>query len=236
MVIKEPTSSTFVFRRDGAGTWLTALIWHPRLERWLPSGGHVETTENIAEAAIREVREEAGLDVQLLPGPSVPAPAGYPHQVLCAPWWITEMGASPDSHTNSRHVHVDHVFTARARGPRLRGSHEQRPASEHPGPRCAVVQLRGHQGRARHLRGLTAAGARTASPDVKAAQPVPTLPIHWHVLSRSRAFELHLAGYPVVVAEKSRWATAVAVASASMACSRVQAVARRTGSGWVADP
>jgi hypothetical protein len=21
-------------------------------------------------------------------------PAGYPHKVLCAPWWITEMGAS----------------------------------------------------------------------------------------------------------------------------------------------
>jgi hypothetical protein len=50
--------------------------------------------------------------VQLLPGPAIPAPAGYPHQVLCAPWWITGMGASPDSHTSSRHVHVDHVFAA----------------------------------------------------------------------------------------------------------------------------
>src|SRR6266849_116555 len=40
----------------------------------------------------------------------------------------------------------------------------------------------------------------------------------------------------VIVVEKSRWATAVVVASASMACSRVQAVARRPGSGWVADP
>ncbi len=77
MVIKEPTSSVFVFRQE-AGTWLTALVWHPRLECWLPSGGHVENTENIAEAAIREVREETGLDVQLLPGRSragrVPAP------------------------------------------------------------------------------------------------------------------------------------------------------------------
>ena len=111
MVIKEPTSSVFVFREE-AGTWLTALVWHPRLECWLPSGGHVESTENIAEAAIREAREETGLDVQLLPGPAVPVPAGYPHKVLCAPWWITEMGASPDSHTASPHVHVDHVFAA----------------------------------------------------------------------------------------------------------------------------
>ena len=36
MVIKEPTASTFVFRRE-AGTWLTALVWHPRLECWLPT-------------------------------------------------------------------------------------------------------------------------------------------------------------------------------------------------------
>ena len=56
MVIKEPTASTFVFRRE-AGTWLTALVWHPRLECWLPSGGHVESTENTEEAAIREARE-----------------------------------------------------------------------------------------------------------------------------------------------------------------------------------
>lgn len=118
MAIKEPTSSTFVFRRE-AGTWLTALIWHPRLECWLPSGGHVESTENIVEAATREVREETGLDVQLLPGPAARMPAGYPHQVLCAPWWITEMRASADSHTSARHVHVDHVFAAVAQSGEL---------------------------------------------------------------------------------------------------------------------
>jgi hypothetical protein len=55
MVIKEPTASTFVFRRE-AGTWLTALVWHLRLDCWLPAGGHVENTENAEEAAIREAR------------------------------------------------------------------------------------------------------------------------------------------------------------------------------------
>jgi 8-oxo-dGTP pyrophosphatase MutT (NUDIX family) len=118
MVIKEPTASTFVFRRE-AGTWLTALVWHPRLDCWLPSGGHVEVTENTEEAAIREAREETGLDVQLLPGPAAPVPAGYPHKVLCAPWWITEMRASPDSHTASPHVHVDHFFAAVASSAQL---------------------------------------------------------------------------------------------------------------------
>jgi 8-oxo-dGTP pyrophosphatase MutT (NUDIX family) len=88
----------------------------------VPSGGHVESTENIAEAAMREVREESGLDVQLLPGPAVPAPAGYPHQVLRATWWITEVEASPGKHTNSRHVHVDHIFAAVARSAQPAGT------------------------------------------------------------------------------------------------------------------
>jgi 8-oxo-dGTP pyrophosphatase MutT (NUDIX family) len=64
-----------VFRRE-AGTWPTALVWHPRPDCWLPSGGHVENTENTEGAAIREAREETGLDVQLLPGPAAPVPAG----------------------------------------------------------------------------------------------------------------------------------------------------------------
>ncbi|MDQ2874881.1 MAG: NUDIX domain-containing protein [Actinomycetota bacterium] len=90
-MIKEATASTFVFRKDPGGAWETALVWHPRLECWLPSGGHVESDESTAEAARREAREETGLDVRLLPGPAVPVPAGFPHATVCAPWWIVEM-------------------------------------------------------------------------------------------------------------------------------------------------
>jgi hypothetical protein len=53
-VIKEATASTFVFGRGGDGQWRTALVWHPRLECWMPSGGHVEDDESAAEAAVRE--------------------------------------------------------------------------------------------------------------------------------------------------------------------------------------
>lgn len=40
MIIKELTASVFIVRQDNAGTWQTALIWHPRLECWLPAGVH----------------------------------------------------------------------------------------------------------------------------------------------------------------------------------------------------
>ena len=64
-MIKEATASTFVFREDPGGVWRTALVWHPRLECWMPSGGHVERDESAAEAALREAREETGLEVRI---------------------------------------------------------------------------------------------------------------------------------------------------------------------------
>jgi len=38
MMVKELTASVHVFRRDRAGGWLTALVWHPRLGCWLHAG------------------------------------------------------------------------------------------------------------------------------------------------------------------------------------------------------
>jgi 8-oxo-dGTP pyrophosphatase MutT (NUDIX family) len=74
--------------------------------------GHVEAGETPVEAAVREVIEETGLRVRLLPGPTAPPPDGFPHQPVPAPWWVSEMQASADRHTATGHVHVDHVFLA----------------------------------------------------------------------------------------------------------------------------
>ncbi len=41
----------------------TLLMYHKKFKVWMPPGGHVEKTENDVEAAIREVKEEIGLDV-----------------------------------------------------------------------------------------------------------------------------------------------------------------------------
>ncbi len=112
-MIKEFTASAFVFHKNpGSGRWRLALVRHPRLDDWMPPGGHVQPDESPAEAAAREVREETGLVVRLLPGPAVPVPEGFPHAAVEAPWWIVEMRASPDNHTQAPHAHLDHVFLA----------------------------------------------------------------------------------------------------------------------------
>lgn len=89
-MIIEPTSSVFILRHDRERGWVTALVWHPRLECWLPAGGHVEMDETAAQCGIREALEETGLDVTLVPGPAAPVPAGFPHRQLPAPWLVAE--------------------------------------------------------------------------------------------------------------------------------------------------
>ncbi len=43
-----------------------ALHEHDKLEMWLPAGGHIDRDELPHEAALRETREELGLDVDLV--------------------------------------------------------------------------------------------------------------------------------------------------------------------------
>lgn len=42
------------------------LIHHRSLNKWLPLGGHIELEEDPEQAALREAKEESGLDVELI--------------------------------------------------------------------------------------------------------------------------------------------------------------------------
>lgn len=109
--VREVTASTFLLHCD-AGRWSVGLIWHDRLKCHMPAGGHVEPEEGVHDAAAREVLEETRFRARLIPGPTAPAPAGFPHRPVPTPWWICEGGASPDGHTSTPHTHVDHIYLA----------------------------------------------------------------------------------------------------------------------------
>ncbi len=42
------------------------LILHKKLNKWLPIGGHIELDEDPEQALLREVKEECGLEIEVL--------------------------------------------------------------------------------------------------------------------------------------------------------------------------
>ncbi len=86
------------------------LHHHPKLGRWLPPGGHIELHELPDDAARREVREEAGIDVELIGDRGLPWDfPGQPCQLI-RPAGIQLESISPG------HEHIDLVYFAHVPG------------------------------------------------------------------------------------------------------------------------
>jgi len=80
------------------------LIHHRKLEKWLPLGGHIELDEDPEQAALREVKEESGLDVELLG--ERPPTTGAGTRALIAPRFL-------DIHRISdSHEHIGMIYWA----------------------------------------------------------------------------------------------------------------------------
>lgn len=59
---KHYTATVFVVSQKTPRKFL--LTHHIKYDKWMPPGGHIEPLENPVEAAIREVKEESGVDIQ----------------------------------------------------------------------------------------------------------------------------------------------------------------------------
>lgn len=85
------------------------LHLHRKLGKWLPPGGHIEQDELPDEAALREVKEESGLVVELEGSRGIPG--DYPDDTvqLIVPAGIQLERIVPG------HEHIDLVYFARVR-------------------------------------------------------------------------------------------------------------------------
>ena len=81
---------------------------HKVLGIWLPVGGHIELDEDPNQAALREAKEESGLEVELV-GDSIPYDSPYMARDLIAPRFLNRHFYDL-THT---HEHVDLAFFAR---------------------------------------------------------------------------------------------------------------------------
>ena len=96
------TVAIFVVQRDRI-----LLIHHRKLDRWLPLGGHIELDEDPEIAALREAKEESGLDVELLGERPPTTEPGT--RALIAPRFL-------DIHRiTDTHEHIGMIYWARPR-------------------------------------------------------------------------------------------------------------------------
>jgi len=98
------TVSIFIVRQGRV-----LMIHHKRLNKWLPVGGHVELDEDPEQAALREAREESGLEVELV-GERPPLQAEDGFLPLLTPRYM-------DIHRIlDPHWHIGMVYFARVQG------------------------------------------------------------------------------------------------------------------------
>jgi len=110
-ITRDFTATTFVVHEER-----TLLLLHRKLGKWFPPGGHIDPHELPDHAAVREVREESGLDVELL---TQGGALGHV-LVLPQPYCILLEDISPE------HQHIDLIYFARVRGGSL--AHAEREA------------------------------------------------------------------------------------------------------------
>src|SRR5689334_17294149 len=105
------------------------LIHHRKLNKWLPLGGHIELEEDPEQAALREAREESGLEVDLIGDRPPTTEPGT--RALIAPRFL-------DIHRiTDTHEHIGMIYWARPKAGALALASE-----EHHGIRwCSKEEL-----------------------------------------------------------------------------------------------
>lgn len=83
------------------------LIHHRKLDKWLPLGGHIELDEDPEIAALREAKEESGLDIELI-GERPPTTEDGT-RALIAPRFLDIHRISPT------HEHIGMIYFARVK-------------------------------------------------------------------------------------------------------------------------
>jgi 8-oxo-dGTP pyrophosphatase MutT (NUDIX family) len=83
------------------------LVHHPRYDKWLPMGGHIELDEDPDQALFREIAEETGLEVEIIS--KKPDIEDGDTKLMYTPRYIEVHDASPP------HKHISFIYYGKAK-------------------------------------------------------------------------------------------------------------------------
>lgn len=87
------------------------LIYHPKLQKWLPPGGHLEADETPSEAAQREVREETGLEIEFCLQENISINCWNAKSIERP--YLCLLENIPSYQDTPPHQHIDFIFVAK---------------------------------------------------------------------------------------------------------------------------
>jgi len=73
------------------------LIHHKKLDLWLPVGGHIDKDETPDDALLREIKEETGIDVEILNKTDIPL-EGNLKRNLATPFYVNVHNVNDHDH------------------------------------------------------------------------------------------------------------------------------------------
>ncbi len=83
------------------------LVHHPRYDKWIPVGGHIELNEDPEQALFREIKEETGSEVDILA--NKPVIKQSDSKLIFTPSYMDVHEANPP------HRHIALVYFAKAK-------------------------------------------------------------------------------------------------------------------------
>jgi 8-oxo-dGTP pyrophosphatase MutT (NUDIX family) len=110
---KQFTSTAYIIDVDKV-----LLIYHRKLSKWLPPGGHIDPNETPPDAAVREAFEETGIEIELILQENIWIErfnaTSFARPYLCLLENIPEHKGIP------AHQHMDFVYLAKPIGGTLK--------------------------------------------------------------------------------------------------------------------
>ena len=112
------TVEVFIVHKDRV-----LLRMHDKYKKWLSVGGHIELNEDPIEAAVREIKEEVGLDVELVGSQKIFEGVDHTRELL-PPVALNRNRVSPT------HEHVTFVYFARTDSAEIKAQYEDDKSEE----------------------------------------------------------------------------------------------------------